>query len=205
VPHWSTPLPALLLPQRISHQSAEPSTTFPHIIASTIICAQEASDFEAAGVKWLLLLWHLPYHDSGSCLVRIPFCSSNQFSLTPRPFLFTLRMTQSPYAPPFRLWTRSLQPAISTNEFGTEKILCSGRQRSLRLSLLAITSYQRLRCDFGVEEWIPTCGTIWDILQVSRSSRGKLPSGRQLTCRCRSIRFGNERFKPRHGKHYRAH
>ena len=90
---------------------------------------------------------------------------------------------------------------ISTNELGTEKILCSWRQRCLRLSLLATSSHECLRRDSGVEEWVPSCGTIWDIIQVSRSFLGKLSKPQIIEIMFpRSIRFGNERFKPRHGE-----
>jgi hypothetical protein len=71
------------------------------------------------------------------------------------------------------LWNPSLRSKLLIHELGTEKILRSGRQCGLRLSLLATPSYERLRRDFSVEKWISSCGTVWDIIQVRQSPSGK--------------------------------
>lgn len=107
------------------------------------------------------------------------FVDRSQFVLTPKAFHFTFHLAHDAVNlfPFLRVLESVVTTTLVSNELGTETVLCSGRQCGLRLSLLATTSHQRLRCDSGLEEWISVCGTVRDIIQVSRSAVGELSLG----------------------------
>ena len=60
-------------------------------------------------------------------------------------------------------------PFYNQHELGAKEILCSWRQRSLRLFVLETSSNERLRCHSGLEGQLPGRRPVWNIVQVSLS------------------------------------
>lgn len=69
------------------------------------------------------------------------------------------------------------------------------------LPFVETSGHQRLRCDARLEVGVRKRAPVWNLVQVSLSSRlrgnASQESNHSIT---RSVSFGNERFKPRHGK-----
>lgn len=89
---------------------------------------------------------------------------------------------------------------LNMDEQELTNTIYSRRQCCFCFPVMASFGHTGMRCHFGVEEWLRVRPPVRHLVQVCLQCLLFAQSPLMLTSR-RSDKFGNERFKPRHGMH----